>query len=458
MTQQQNILVIGDRDRQVTGALVQAALGAQVTEVATYFDAIAELSGKHFTTVVASAEPIERRPEAAVRTLRQMAGEGRIVLFGDATLEPLSRKMLSFGADDYVVTPASAAELSQIFGSPPLRIATAPVESAGDGLEVAPPSKMSLIAGIPLTQIVLDAILTQPQGGAGAAVNQISRRIGPSMSLSYVVAGAQRIEPPEGSAALEHIVRVGEAEVGTLQLVLLKEDQQSAGRHFLAQIAHVVGKMAALEDRHVRLQKLAITDDLTGLYNSRYFKHFLGAIIEKAKSMRFPVTLLLFDIDGFKKYNDLYGHGMGDEILRQTANLMRRCVRDHDLVARLGGDEFAVVFWEKDGPRVPREARAASAARVPQTPMQIFKRFQKLIASPEFGELGSTGRGCLTISGAMAVYPYDAQDGEGLIRAADDELVFGAKQAGKNCLRLVGEEPGQREQNDGSSEGSSETV
>ncbi len=97
--------------------------------------------------------------------------------------------------------------------------------------------------------------------------------------------------------------------------------------------------------------ELAITDELTGLYNGRYFRHFLSRIIERGRAMRFPVTLLLFDIDDFKKYNDKFGHGVGDEILSQTATLMRRCCRDHDLVARIGGDEFAVVFWEKEGPR-----------------------------------------------------------------------------------------------------------
>ena len=437
----QNILVIGDHDRAVTNALAGAAPQAQVVSVPSYFDAIAELAAKNYTTVMASAEPIERRPEAAMKTLRQMAGDGRIVLFGHPTLEPLSRKMLSFGADDYVVTPTSAIELSQIFGSPPLRIATERAEETGEGLPVAAPSKLGLLTGLGLTEIVLDAMLLHPHAGAAAAVKQINDRIGPSMSLSFTLTREQLPESPEGTVALEHIVRVGGVDAGTLQLVLPIDEEQSSGRHFLAQVAHVVGKMAALEDRHVRLQKLAITDDLTGLYNSRYFKHFLGAIIEKAKAMRFPVTLLLFDIDGFKKYNDKYGHGMGDEILKQTANLMKRCVRDHDLVARLGGDEFAVVFWEKEGPRVPRDARVGSGGRVPQTPTQIFKRFQKLIASPEFGDLGSSGRGQLTISGAMAVYPFDAQDPEELIRRADDELVFGAKQAGKNCLRLVGEEP-----------------
>ena len=70
-------------------------------------------------------------------------------------------------------------------------------------------------------------------------------------------------------------------------------------------------------------------------------------------------------------------------------------------------------------------------------------RFQKLLAAPEFSILGATGKGQLTISGAMAVYPYDAQTMDGLIEAADRELIFNAKASGKNCLRIVGDEPPQ---------------
>jgi two-component system, cell cycle response regulator len=261
------------------------------------------------------------------------------------------------------------------------------------------------------------------------------------MQLAYVKSGGDGPAAPDGSIALSHAVRANNEGIATLQLVLPRDEEESAARHFLAQLAMTIGKIATLEDRHVRLQKLAITDDLTGLYNARYFRHFLTAIVEKARSMLFPVTLLLFDIDGFKQYNDQFGHGMGDEILRQTASLIKRCVRDHDLVARLGGDEFAVVFWEKEGPRQPRDPNkpAVPASRVPQTPKQMFERFQRLLASEEFSFLGATGKGQLTISAAMAVFPYHAQDVAGLIEAADRELMFSAKSSGKNCLKIVGE-------------------
>src|SRR3954452_20582808 len=115
----ERILLIGDRDRQMHSALTQVLPGAHVTAVPTYFDGIVELNSGGYTTVLAAAEPIERRPEAAVRALRDMAGEGRVLLFGHPTLEPLNRKMLDFGCDDYVVTPVSPAEIQQMFGSPP---------------------------------------------------------------------------------------------------------------------------------------------------------------------------------------------------------------------------------------------------------------------------------------------------------------------------------------------------
>jgi GGDEF domain-containing protein len=206
----------------------------------------------------------------------------------------------------------------------------------------------------------------------------------------------------------------------------------------LSELARQLGKIAVLQERHAGLQRLAITDDLTGLSNGRYFRHFLTKIIEKARVLRFPVTLFLFDIDNFKKYNDQYGHGVGDEILKQTAALMQRCVRDHDLVARISGDEFAMVFWEKEGPRQPRDPKNTPAGRTPQEPQGILDRFRRLLSTEEFTGLGAGGKGSLTISGGLAVFPWNAQDAQGLIDAADKELMFGAKRSGRNSIHLVG--------------------
>jgi len=259
------------------------------------------------------------------------------------------------------------------------------------------------------------------------------------MGLSYRRAGGEAPAAGAGQVVLAQAVRSHGEDAGSLFLTLGAEDDPSAARHVLSQVAHLVGKLVSLQDRHNGLQKLAITDELTGLYNARYFRHFLAKIIDKARAMHFPVTLLLFDIDDFKKYNDRFGHGVGDEILRQVAALMKRCTRDHDLVARIGGDEFAVVFWDKEGPRQPKDpSSGALPGRPPQAPHEIFKRFQRLIASEDFPMLGQSGKGVLGVSAGLAVFPYEAADVDGLLAEADRRLVHGAKRSGKNTLFIVG--------------------
>src|SRR3954469_1098607 len=152
---QEKVLLIADPQRDVHAALIAALPSATVTAVNDYFDGIAELSANQYTTVFASAEPIERRPEAAVRQLRELSGDGRLILFGQPSLEGLSRKMLEFGVDDYLITPANAGELQQMFGSPVLRVATpAPTEApqegdAGDVKVTPPPTSADILHGLP---------------------------------------------------------------------------------------------------------------------------------------------------------------------------------------------------------------------------------------------------------------------------------------------------------------------
>jgi PleD family two-component response regulator len=440
----EKILLIGDTQRDLQAAVMMARPAAQITSVPSFFDAIAELSNRTYSAVLAAAEPIERRPESAVKTLRELAGTGRLLLFGHPTLEPLSRKMLEFGIDDYLVTPASPSELGQMLISTAPRLAVTSTDSEAAPVEPAvdqAASVLSLLHGIPLADVLLDALVQTPHDAPNAAVQQINSQISPTMKLIYASASEPIPTAKDGAVLLSHVVRSGVDEMGSIHLTLPAEEDESSARHFLSQLAHLIGKVAALQQRHNGLQKLAITDELTGLYNGRYFRHYLNRIVDKARTLRFPVTLLLFDIDNFKRYNDQYGHGVGDEILRQTASLMKRCVRDHDLVARISGDEFAVVFWEKEGPRQPRDPNAGPPGRPPQVPEQILARFRKLLASQSFNGLGPAGQGTLTISGGLAVYPYDAATVNDLIDAADKALMFKAKKSGKNSIFLVGSQP-----------------
>lgn len=438
----ERVLLIGDTQRQMQSALSQALPGASVTSVPTIFDGISELTANAFTAVLAAAEPIERRPEPAVRVLRELAHSSRLILFGHPTLEILSRKMLQFGCDDYVISPATPSELQHVFDHTAMRLVPAPTEHSPEPAAKAaepPASPLKKLTTLAVADIFLESLLQTPHDAPGAALRIINSRIAPALELRFTLLTDVPMEVPAGRTAFSLSVRAANDEIGTLHLLTADSDEDPAIRHVLSHIAELFGKAYALQDRHNRLQKLAIADDLTGLYNARYFRHFLTRIIDRARATRFPVTLLLFDIDDFKKYNDQYGHGAGDEILKQTAQLMRRCCREHDLVARIGGDEFAVVFWDKEGPRHPLDPakKAAGPSRPPQTPLQIFERFKRLAASSDFSGLGASGRGRLSVSGGLAVYPYDAQDVPGLIKAADDYLMFKAKKAGKNSVYLV---------------------
>jgi GGDEF domain-containing protein len=438
----ERVLLIGDTQHEVEGAVLEAVPTAQVTSVPTLFDGIAELAGGRFTTVLAAAEPLERRPEAAVRNLREMAGDARVLLFGHPTLEILSRKMLQFGCDDYVITPAAAAEFRQILGNLPLRLTQA-VEGQSPGQAEPEPgdptgAAASALSRLPMSELLLDAMLNHPQDAPAAAVSEINARVAPTMELRLGRPGEPAPEAPQGRLLLSTSLRATTEDAGALHLTIPAGEDEAAARHALGQVAQLVAKLCALQDRHNRLQKLAITDELTGLYNGRYFRHFLSLIIERARKMHFPVTLLLFDIDDFKKYNDQNGHAIGDEILKQAAALMRRCTRQHDLVARIGGDEFAVVFWDKEGPRQPKDPKPGVTSRPPVEPLQVFERFRGLISSEEFPLLGQTGKGVLTVSAGLAVFPYEASNPTELIQEADRRLMLGAKRSGKNSVFIVG--------------------
>jgi PleD family two-component response regulator len=196
-------------------------------------------------------------------------------------------------------------------------------------------------------------------------------------------------------------------------------------------------------ERIKQLEKLAIEDELTGLKNRRYIWEFSRQIIERARGENGRVTLLIFDIDNFKHYNDVYGHTAGDEVLKQAAVLMRRCCRGHDVVGRIGGDEFAVVFWDdpRRGPLKEEAERRSAMADHPGEAIFIAKRFRKGLGKAELHLLGPEGKGVLTISGGLASFPRDGSTTDELFEQADKALLE-AKRSGKNKIYLVGSPQG----------------
>ena len=458
----EHILVVADRDRRLQAAVASAMPAAAITAAPNLFDAIAELNAGVYSGVIASAAAFESRPEAAARALRDATGDGRLVLCSEPAHEPLSKQLIDFGIDDYLIAPADPEELRLALVGLPLRnqIPARPNDanamadaSTGTSLNGSANAHadydvsdraLAPLLELPLTDLVLNAMVDHPQAAVRNAVAAMAERLSPEITLTLAPGSDPVPADTDTLAVLTHALRCDQTPALNLVLEIPRVADPAVAQHALARIAGVLAKAQQIDDRQARLQRLAITDDLTGVYNARYFKHFLNRILEKAKANRFPVTLFLFDIDNFKKYNDTYGHGVGDVILKQTASLIKRCSRDHDLVARISGDEFAVIFWEKEGPRKPFEADQP-VGRLPATPLMIADRFRKLLinhditdSSAQFSALGPAGRGVLTISGGMSIYPYDAQTADDLIQAADHALMFGAKKGGKNSIYLVG--------------------
>ena len=202
----------------------------------------------------------------------------------------------------------------------------------------------------------------------------------------------------------------------------------TVGRADLERWAEWLGIWMGLDQRIRRLEKLTETDELTEAGNRRAFERILADTLESARQERRIVTVMVFDIDNFKTYNDRYGHDAGDEVLRQTVDLLRSTIRRGDHVFRIGGDEFVVIFSDPDGPRNERSAP-------PESVEDIAHRFQAKVCELKFPQLGVEAEGSLSISAGLATFPWDGHDGQSLLRHAD-QLAMDSKRNGKNAIRF----------------------
>jgi diguanylate cyclase (GGDEF)-like protein len=165
------------------------------------------------------------------------------------------------------------------------------------------------------------------------------------------------------------------------------------------------------------LEKLAVTDDLTQVYNFRFLKTALRREIKRAARFRQQLSLVMIDVDNLKGYNDRNGHMRGSLLLRELAQLFAQHVRSFDLVAKYGGDEFTLILPQTD----PEGARA------------VAERMRQVVAEHTF-PLAATGS--ITVSLGIATFPQDASDPIGLIRASDRAL-YAAKKGGRNRVESV---------------------
>lgn len=205
----------------------------------------------------------------------------------------------------------------------------------------------------------------------------------------------------------EGVDRLGEGDLSH-RINLTTQDE-------LGQLAMTFNLMAEkLEQSQVALKSLASLDGLTGVSNRREFDRRLQVETERSRRYSHSCSLLMLDIDYFKKLNDTYGHQAGDEALRVVASLIKQKIRPIDQVARYGGEEFAIILPETSG----NEALA------------IAERLRRAIANYEI--MVAQGQAIhVTISGGVATFPEDAGSEEVLTFTADQSL-YVAKHSGRN--------------------------
>ncbi len=206
---------------------------------------------------------------------------------------------------------------------------------------------------------------------------------------------------------------------GTLNIYRVGEDASFTGEEFLLATRFGDAAALALDNAHIRarLEHQASTDALTGLYNHRAFHDRLRAELTRASTEHDTVALVLLDLDDFKKVNDVYGHGVGDQVLVQLADVLRGSVRTTDSVCRVGGEEFGIVLPSGDV-----ATAVALAGRLGE----------------QLGALDVGAAGTLTVSIGIAVGPDHAANPRELVACAEAAMMT-AKSRGDGLVVVFDE-------------------
>ena len=194
------------------------------------------------------------------------------------------------------------------------------------------------------------------------------------------------------------------------------------GRAFdavLREQSEAKAQASKMEGLNLRLEAISVTDELTGMYNRRYFFERLEEYLRAARRHRLPLSLMMIDIDLFKRINDTYGHPTGDRVLRTIAELIRSGLRASDISARYGGEEFVILLPYTD------EAEA----------IRLAHRLLTTVSSHPFPLPREAGP--ITISIGLSQLDVEHPvSGESLISRADGAL-YQAKHEGRNRVNVA---------------------
>ncbi|HTM57039.1 MAG TPA: sensor domain-containing diguanylate cyclase [Candidatus Udaeobacter sp.] len=268
-----------------------------------------------------------------------------------------------------------------------------------------------------------DEVEESPSPGSGEFVRLLMRAGRPVMVDDLVqdqrFTLREHCPGVEAGPAMFVPLRVREQAPGTLAIYRARGAAPFTTDQLHAMVLLSTWAATAIENLRLaeNVERLAVTDDLTQVYNYRFLKTALRREIKRAGRFRQELSLAMIDVDNLKGYNDRHGHLRGSFLLREIARLLAEQVRSFDLVAKYGGDEFTLIL-----PQTSRDGAIVVGERVR--------------AAVEGHTFPLAQQGQITVSIGIAMFPYDAADASGLIQASDRAL-YQAKQQGRNRIETV---------------------
>ena len=225
------------------------------------------------------------------------------------------------------------------------------------------------------------------------------------------------------SSALAGLCIPMSAQGESLGVLYLRGKETGTPHPFNEQLAITTSEQIALALANLRLRETlrsqSILDPLTGIYNRRFMEETLAREIRRAERNQRELSVLMFDLDRFKQFNDTFGHEAGDALLRELGQLLQSSIRGGDVACRFGGEEFVLILPEVT---VEEARRRAEELREKTRQLTVIHRGQAL--------------GIITVSLGVAAYPKHAMAGEALLRAADKAL-YRAKAEGRDRVVIA---------------------
>ena len=256
-----------------------------------------------------------------------------------------------------------------------------------------------------------------------------------------------------GAVVQRTAVKYGDREIGTLLVYDINKEYKKGlkeykdvldlTRLFFAVLLLLLLGLMVYREYNTKIEQekriaeyQAVHDGLTGLFTHKYFKEHLEREISRSQRYKRPVSLVMCDIDFFKRFNDEYGHLAGDEILRTVARIISENVRTSDIVARYGGEEFAILLIETGHKEVQSVAKRLKALL--DQSIEVAERIKEKVEHTHIDfENKNVG---VTLSMGLSSYDgHEDYDPEALIKEADHAL-YNSKSSGRNLITVFNPE------------------